>query len=89
MLILEVIALGTFGAQFNSTREFWKKYIVKAGTDSMVCVLYGRSSIDGANPHLVNNASCGFSFWGIVTIIVCTLGMIIFQSIMGAFRTPM
>ena len=87
IIIIEVVTLGTFGVQFTRTMAFWRDHDMP-GADSEVCVLYGRSSTDGINPILTNNVSCGFSFWGIVTILIVLLIWMILHAIMAALGKP-
>ena len=88
MIIIEAVALGTFGTQFNNTVNFWRQNIPGANS-STVCILYGRrSSMNGTNPVLTNDGACGFSFWGMVTILIVLLCWMVFHIIMAAFGKP-
>ena len=83
-LVIELVTLGTFGVQFARTRSFWKDHVTGS---SQVCVLYGGSS-DGMNPSLGNSASCGFTLWGLVSVIIVLVVWTIFHIIMAIMGRP-
>ena len=57
---------------------------------SSVCVLYGGDSDlpSTMNPSLDNNASCGFVFWGAVTIVVVFLAWMIMSVLCAIIGRP-
>lgn len=66
ILIIELVTLGTFGVEFTRTNSLY--------TTDPVCVLYGSATeTNEVNVLLNNNASCGFTFWGIVTVVLVLL----------------
>lgn len=74
VLVIELVTLGTFGVQFSRMRSHFS---------SDVCVLYADNNL---NPG--NNASCGFTLWGLVTIIVVLLVWMVFHVIMALIGRP-
>lgn len=84
LLLLTIITLGTFGrtfAEVSNTRR------PGGSANSTVCVLYGKhQSVN--SPGLTNNASCGFVFWGVVTIIVVMLVWMVLHIIMALIGRP-
>lgn len=86
ILVIQLVTLGTFGVQFSRTRSFWSKNNLGP---TAVCVLYGDKGTDIMyNPILSNNASCGFTLWGLVTVIIVLIIWIVFHVIMGLIGRP-
>ena len=86
-LIIELVTLGTFGIEYSSTNTFLRKY--KLITTS-VCPLYGEAPPEAyrVNVNLEHNASCGFSLWGIVTIILFMAIWMMIQIVMAIVGKP-
>ena len=86
-LIIELVTLGTFGIEYSSTNTFLRKY--KLITTS-VCPLYGEAPPEPyrVNVNLEHNASCGFSLWGIVTIILFMAIWMMIQIVMAIVGKP-
>ena len=86
LLLIKVVTLGTFGRQFADTTRFWRDHV--ASSVNAVCVLYGSDSIDSFNPSLGNNASCGFVFWGVVTMILVMVVWMVVYVMMAILGRP-
>jgi hypothetical protein len=86
MLITTLVTLGTFGVQFSKTMSF---HYTSTGR-SAVCVLYGTEpeQNDAFNVRLTNNASCGFTLWGLVTIVLVLVVWIALHVVLALIGKP-
>lgn len=86
-LIIELVTLGTFGVEYSSTNSFLRKYQL---ITTSVCPLYGETPSEPyrINVDLAHNASCGFSLWGIVTIILFLSIWMMIQIVMAIVGKP-
>lgn len=86
ILAIQLITLGTFGVQFTRTNSFHGTH----SDTSAVCVLYGKSMDPSSlfNVVLTNSASCGFTFWGIVTIVLVLLVWMALHVVLAIIGKP-
>ena len=85
LLLLTIITLRTFGRTFAEISSNYPG----GNANSTVCVLYGKEEpVNNIRPGLTNNASCGFVFWGVVTIILVMLVWMVLHIFMALLGRP-